>query len=45
MDWINKTQKAHISILSNAHGAWPMLWPVLKDRFMIILATTGLNLI
>jgi hypothetical protein len=21
---------AHISVLSNAHGAWPMFWPVLR---------------
>jgi ABC-type Fe3+/spermidine/putrescine transport system ATPase subunit len=29
IDWCN-TLTAHISILSNAHGAWPMFWPVLR---------------
>jgi hypothetical protein len=28
LDWLN-TFTAHISILSNAHGTWPMFWPVL----------------
>jgi hypothetical protein len=27
--WLN-TLTAHKSILSNAHGAWPMFWPVLR---------------
>jgi hypothetical protein len=29
IDWL-KTFKAHKSILSNAHDAWPMSWPVLR---------------
>jgi hypothetical protein len=29
IDWLN-TFIAHMSILSNAHGAWPMFWPVLR---------------
>jgi hypothetical protein len=32
IDWLNKFI-AHMFILSNAHGAWPMFWPVLRMLF------------
>jgi hypothetical protein len=33
INWLN-TFIAHTSILSNAHGAWPMFWPVVRYHIL-----------